>query len=96
MDSIHLGGRKTSDPSRQLGLLVANRLEPADTSDRRTSALLLDGKVLQARENGAEIFTHRNLQSAARFNDRDDGGHPRTRLLASDVDPILPVKESFP
>jgi hypothetical protein len=39
---------------------------------------------------------HRNPQSAARFNDRDDGGHPRTRLLTSDVDPVVAVMESFP
>ena len=32
-------------------------------------------EVLQAREYEAEIFAHRNLQSAAGFNDRDNSGY---------------------
>jgi hypothetical protein len=60
------------------------------------SSLTRFAEVLQAREYGTEIFVHRNLQSAARFNDRDDGGYSRASLLTSDVDPVLPVMESFP
>ena len=36
-------GRKRHILVDTLGLLVANRVEPADTSDRRADALLLDG-----------------------------------------------------
>ena len=36
-------GTQTPHLGRHLGLLVANRVEPADTSDRRAGALLLGG-----------------------------------------------------
>src|SRR5882757_9893881 len=69
--------------------LILTRMLSGEPRRRREFVNPICWAVLQAREYDAEIFAHRNLQSAAGFNDRDNGGHPRTCLLASDVDPVL-------
>ena len=37
----------------------------------------LDGRVGEPREDGAEVLAHRDLEPAAAFNHRQDGGHAR-------------------
>jgi len=55
----------------------------------------LDGRVGEPREDGAEVVAHRDLEPAAAFNHRQDGGHTRPSLLAADVDPVLAAIEIF-
>jgi hypothetical protein len=50
-------------------------LFPDEPRRRRELVNPICWEVLQAREYEAEIFAHRNLQSAAGFNDRDNSGY---------------------
>jgi hypothetical protein len=49
------------------------------------------GVLASPGEDGAEVVAHRDLEPAAAFNHRQDGGHTRPSLLAADVDPVLPI-----
>ena len=44
----------------------------------------------------AEVVAHRDLEPAAAFNHRQDGGHTRPSLLAADVDPVLAAQRDSP
>ena len=51
----------------------------------------LDREVSKSGENRGEIVAHSELQPAAAFHDRENGRNLRSRLRASDVDPILAI-----
>jgi len=51
-----------------------------------------DREIGKPGENRGEIIAHRDLQPTAAFCDRENRCNLRSRLRATDVDPVLPAQ----
>jgi hypothetical protein len=52
----------------------------------------LDGQMSKSWQHIGQIFADRNFESAAAFDNGENGGHARAALGAADVDPVFSAR----
>ena len=87
--------KHTVDLARRGSLKVIESV-PGGPCIRREICDELDGHVCQSGQDLMKVFADRDAKLAAVLNHGEDCGHPRSGLLAADVDPVFAIMEIFP